>query len=221
MNPNVNMAAMNPMGGSVGGAPMPMMNNGAINPQAAAAAAAAASRQQQANGDQRSILNTYIYEYFIRMGMFDCARSLLTSDQQVNVLKDGVKRRRDENGNVINGVGDDPMDTDSKDDIDSKLPDDLPPPNLPMPTSDTSFLYEWFCVFWDIYYAQRAKSGNSTINQYVAHTQVSLFFSFCPDNHDTGWRHFHAGISMLSKRVCEIVMVPRFDCGVLTFYDFC
>ncbi|CAG7556312.1 unnamed protein product [Fusarium equiseti] len=166
------MASMNPMGGPVGGAPMPMMNNGAVNPQqAAAAAAAAASRQHQANDNQRSILNTYIYEYFIRMGMYQCARSLLESDQQVNVLKDGANRRRDENGNVINGVGDDPMDTDSKDDIDSKLPEDLPPPKLPMPASDTSFLYEWFSLFWDIYYAQRAKSGNNTINQYVQHTQ--------------------------------------------------
>ncbi|KAF5679799.1 hypothetical protein FHETE_690 [Fusarium heterosporum] len=164
---------MNPMGGPVGGAPMPMMNNGAMNPQAAAAAAAA-SRQHQANDNQRSVLNTYIYEYFIRMGMYDCARSLLSSDQQVNVLKDGANRRRDENGNLINGVGEDPMDTDSKDDIDSKLPEDLPPPKLPMPASDTSFLYEWFSVFWDIYYAQRAKSGNNTINQYVQHTQELL-----------------------------------------------
>ncbi|KAM0347428.1 hypothetical protein ACHAPU_004949 [Fusarium lateritium] len=164
------MANMNPMGGPVGGAPMPMMNNGAMNPQAAAAAAAA-SRQHQANDNQRSVLNTYIYEYFIRMGMYDCARSLLSSDQQVNVLKDGANRRRDENGNLINGVGEDSMDTDSKDDIDSKLPEDLPPPKLPMPASDTSFLYEWFSVFWDIYYAQRAKSGNNTINQYVQHTQ--------------------------------------------------
>ncbi|KAF4970009.1 hypothetical protein FZEAL_10128 [Fusarium zealandicum] len=175
MNPNVNMANMNPMGGPVGGAPMPMMNNGAVNPQAAAAAAAAAaSRQHQGNDGQRSVLNTYIYEYFIRMGMYDCARSLLSSDQPVSVLKDGANRRRDENGNVINGVGDDPMDTDSKDEIDVKLPDDLPPPKLPMPASDTSFLYEWFSVFWDIYYAQRAKSGNNTINQYVAHTQELL-----------------------------------------------
>lgn len=169
---------------------MPMMNNGAVNPQqAAAAAAAAASRQHQANDNQRSILNTYIYEYFIRMGMYQCARSLLESDQQVNVLKDGANRRRDENGNVINGVGDDPMDTDSKDDIDSKLPEDLPPPKLPMPASDTSFLYEWFSLFWDIYYAQRAKSGNNTINQYVQHTQVSLFFiylimPYCHLGHD-------------------------------------
>lgn len=168
------MAGMNPMGGPVG-APMPMMNNGAMNPQAALAAA---SRQQQATDGQRGVLNTYIYEYFIRYGMYDCARSLLSSDQQVNVLKDGGNRRRDENGNVINGVGDDPMDTDSKDDIDTKLPDDLPPPKLPMPTSDTSFLYEWFCLFWDIYNAQRAKGGNGNINQYVAHTQVSRFYQF-------------------------------------------
>lgn len=171
MNPNVNMANMNPMGGPVGGAPMPMMNNGAVNPQQAANMAAA--RQQHITDTQRSILNTYIYEYFIRYGMFDCARSLLSSDQQVNVSKDGANRRRDENGNIINGV-DDPMDTDSKDDLDAKLPDDLPPPKLPMPASDTSFLYEWFCLFWDIYNAQRVKGGNGTVNQYVAHTQVCI-----------------------------------------------
>lgn len=170
MNPN--MANMNPMGGGpVGGAPMPMMNNGAVNPQAAAATAA---RQQQINDNQRSVLNTYIYEYFLRYGMYDCARSLLSSDQQVNVNKEGANRRRDENGNLINGMGDDPMDTDSKDDLDNKHPDDLPQPKLPMPASDTSFLYEWFCLFWDIYNAQRAKAGNGTINQYVAHTQVCL-----------------------------------------------
>lgn len=164
MNPNMGMANMNAMGGPVGGAPMPMMNNGAVNPQMAAAAAAA--RQQQLEG-QRGVLNTYIYEYFIRYGMYDCARSLLLSDQQVNVHKDGTK-----GANAASG--DDPMDTDSKDDLDAKLPDDLPPPKLPMPASDTSFLYEWFCLFWDIYNAPRIKTGNGTVNQYVAHTQVRV-----------------------------------------------
>lgn len=164
MNPNAAMAGMNPMGGNVVGVPVPMMNNGTMNPQAAAAANAAAARQQQLNENQRGVLNTYIYDYFIRYGMFDCARSLLSSDQQVNVIKDGVK-------NGANGVGDDAMDTDSKDDIDSKLPEDLPPPKLPMAASDTSFLHEWFYLFWDIYTAQRVKGGNGTVNQYVAHTQ--------------------------------------------------
>ncbi|PON28529.1 hypothetical protein TGAM01_v202376 [Trichoderma gamsii] len=163
MNAQPGMANVTPMGGPVG-APMPMMNNNAaMNPQMAAAAAA--GRQVQ---DQRSTLNTYIYEYFLRHHMYDCARSLLASDQQVNVNKEAGGRR--ENGNAMNGV-DDPMDTDSKDDSDSKLPDDLPPPKLPMPASDTSFLYEWFCVFWDIYTAPRAKNGNHIVNQYVQHTQ--------------------------------------------------
>ncbi|KAL6890389.1 hypothetical protein GGI43DRAFT_387590 [Trichoderma evansii] len=161
MNAQPGMANMTPMGGPVGGAPMPMMNNNAMNPQMAVAGA---QRQMQ---DQRSTLNTYIYEYFLRHQMYDCARSLLASDQQVNVNKEAGGRR--ENG-AMNGV-DDPMDTDSKDDSDSKLPDDLPPPKLPMPASDTSFLYEWFCVFWDIYTAPRAKAGNHMVNQYVQHTQ--------------------------------------------------
>ncbi|KAL6696848.1 hypothetical protein J3F84DRAFT_309966 [Trichoderma pleuroticola] len=165
MNSNVGMANMTPMGGPVGGAPMTMMNNGAMNPQIAAAAAA---RQQQASENQRGVLNTYIYEYFLRHQMYECARSLLNSDQQVNVNKDAAGRR--ENGNAMNGV-DDPMDTDTKDDGDSKLPDDLPPPKLPMPASDTSFLYEWFCVFWDIYTAPRVKGGSGMVNQYVQHTQ--------------------------------------------------
>lgn len=167
MNPNVNvnMPNMNPMGGPVGGgAPVPMMNNGAMNPQGGPAAPG--PRQQQLD-NQRGVLNTYIYEYFIRYGMYECARSLLSSDQQVNVHKDGSK-----GGNAVNGASDDAMDADNKDDIDSKLPDDLPPPKLPMPASDQSFLYEWFCLFWDIYNAQRAKSGNPHVNQYVNHTQT-------------------------------------------------
>lgn len=150
-----------------------MMNNGAMNPQMAAAAAAA----RQLDGHHRT-LNTYIYEYFIRYGMYDCARSLLSSDQQVNVYKDGTK-----GGNAANG--DDPMDTDSKDDLDAKLPDDLPPPKLPIPASDTSFLYEWFCLFWEIYDAQRVKTGSGPVNQYVAHTQVrqTLFLTSILDDH--------------------------------------
>ncbi|KAG5961712.1 hypothetical protein E4U57_006039 [Claviceps arundinis] len=165
MNPNINPnmnASINAMGGSISGAPMPMMNNGVMNPQMAAAAAAA---RQQHLDSQRGILNTYIYEYFIRYGMFDCARSLLSSDQQINVSKDGTKA-----GNGANGEGS--MDNESKDDLEAKLPDDLPAPKLPTTAvSDTSFLYEWFCLFWDIYNAQRVKGGNGAVNQYVAHTQ--------------------------------------------------
>ena len=97
---------------------------------------------------------------------------MLQSDCPVKT-KEGSSGRRDENGNPLgNGIGDDPMDMDSKSDIDSKRPDDLPAPDVPMGLTDSCFLYEWFCLFWDIYNAQRAKGGNGTVNQYVAHTQV-------------------------------------------------
>lgn len=130
-------------------------------------------QQVQSQGNNRTVLNTYIYDYFLREGMYDCARAMLKSEQTLNVIKDSPGRRRDENGNILNnGVGDDPMDTDSKDDIDTKRPTDLPPPNVPQ-GADNCFLYEWFCLFWDMLMAQRNKPGISPpVNAYVQHTQV-------------------------------------------------
>lgn len=211
MNGNPNMANMNPMGGPVG-APVPMMNNGGV-----IAAQVPGPRQIPVPTEsQRTLLNTYIYEYFLRNQMFDCARSLVNGDHQINVTKDGSNRRRDENGNLLgNGLGDDPMDTDSKDDIDAKLPDDLPAPKLPMPASESSFLYEWFCLFWDIFNAQRTKGGNGPVNQYVSHTQVCIprcYYSpllgvFLPietNAHDSNNR----GCARINSRRCSVRCVP-------------
>jgi hypothetical protein len=159
----------NSMGGPVGGPPL--MNNGA----AVAPQQGGAPRQLQANHDNRLLLNTYIYEYFLRYGMFDCARAILNSDAQVKVQKDSPGGRRDENGNIIgNGLGDDPMDTDSKDEMDQKRPDDLPAPQVPMPLPDSCFLYEWFCLFWDMLNAQKGKGNIPLVSQYVQHAQVCL-----------------------------------------------
>lgn len=160
---NMNMPNI-PLAGPVGG-PSPMMAN----------TLAAQQQQVQSQGNNRTVLNTYIYDYFLREGMYDCARQMLKSEQTLNVIKESPGRRRDENGNVLgNGVGDDPMDTDSKDDIDSKRPSDLPMPNVPA-AAENSFLYEWFCLFWDMLYAQRNKPGISPqVSQYVNHTQVSV-----------------------------------------------
>lgn len=146
------------MGGPVG-APMPMMNNGNAPPLG-----------PQKNS--RTLLNTYIYEYFLRFEMYDCARAVLNSDPQLNVKKD-KREIRDENGNVTtNGLGDDPMDTDSKDDIDGKRPEDLPAPSLPTSQTDSCFLHEWFCIFWDILNAQKGHSTSAQVKQYVGHTQA-------------------------------------------------
>ncbi|RDL38963.1 Uncharacterized protein BP5553_03303 [Venustampulla echinocandica] len=159
---SVNMGGMNAVGGPVGGGGggMPMMNN---------SAAAGARQPMPVNDNQRSQLNTYIYEYFLRNGMFDCARSLLNSDQPMNVLKESPGRRRDGDGNL---GGDDGGDGDSKDDIDSKRPDDLPLPNLPKECPESCFLYEWWCLFWDMFNAQRGKGEGRAVLQYVNHTQT-------------------------------------------------
>lgn len=172
---NVNVANMNAMAGAVGGAPMPMAMNNANGPMAAAQQAA---QRIDNTGNNRVMLNTYIYDYFLREGLFDCARALLTSDQPPNVNKGSPGSRRDENGNVLgNGVGDDAMDTDSKEDIDSKRPSDLPLPILSA-QSETCFLYEWFCLFWDMLMSQRKMGSgnnppNAQVSQYIQHAQVN------------------------------------------------
>lgn len=179
-----NMANMGPMGGPVGGPPM--MNNGAMPQQHGGPQQRQLQQQQQqppapphvenkADNDKRTLLNTYIYEYFLQYKMFDCARTILNSDTQINVEKGGAGRR-DENGNPVgNGMGSDAMDTDSKDNLgDSKRPDDLPAPLLPMPLADSAFLYEWFCLFWDMMSAQKGPSQQirSQVNQFVSQQQV-------------------------------------------------
>jgi hypothetical protein len=145
----VNMAAMNPMGGPVGGG-MPMMNNGS-----------AARPAMPVSQDQRSQLNTYIYEYFLKNGMYDCARLLLASDQSINVT----------HKNSPNQNGEDAGEGESKDD-DPKRPDDLPSANLPEDCQYSSFLYEWWCLFWDMFNAQRGKGERQAVMAYANHTQV-------------------------------------------------
>lgn len=167
MNNNVNMGGMNAIGGPVGGG-MPMLNNGA---------AGSVRQPMPINENPRSQLNTYIYEYFLRNEMYDCARSLLNTDQ--NVIKDSPGRRRDDIGN---GVGDDGADGDSKDDIDIKRPNDLPWPNLPKDCPESCFLYEWWCLFWDMFHAQRGKGEGRNVLQYVNHTQVGTLLVLLGSN---------------------------------------
>ncbi|KAL5604259.1 hypothetical protein BROUX41_002237 [Berkeleyomyces rouxiae] len=109
----------------------------------------------------RMILNTYIYDYFIRFGMHDCALPLVkNSDYHVQTVNDENRNNNEDNS-----------DGDNKEDVKSR--GDLPDPSLPM-SSETSFLLEWFAVFWDIYGASRGntKNINPFVSQYVNHTQA-------------------------------------------------
>lgn len=164
---NVGMANMNAMAGPVGG-PMPMaMNNGAMPP---AQQMPQQQQQQQQTQAHRTMLNTYIYDYFIKEGLYDVARSMLSNEQNINILQKDSPGRRE------NGVDGDVMDTDSKDDV-NKRPDDLPAANIPI-SSDSCFLYEWFGLFWEMLNGHRLKPGsNNQVQSYISHTQVGSYNS--------------------------------------------
>lgn len=167
---NANMAGLNAMGGPVGGG-MPPMNGGLPGTSRAMPANDTAQRQQ---------LNTFIYDYFLHSEMFDCARALVNSQEPLNLEKDSDSRR-DENGKLLgNGVSDEGMDPDTKDNIDSKRPDDLPAPAMSPECPESCFLYEWWCLFWDMFQAQRGSGERRNVHQYVMHTQVSRISSNTP-----------------------------------------
>ena len=114
-------------------------------------------------------LNAYIYSYFCGKGKWDLARALKDSglDFEPRLLNDNA-----------NGANDN-MQTDSKDGIDLKRPDDLPVPDVGLVDAQGgSFLSSWFALFWDIYAAQR-KSTRASANatQYVTQTQVRDSYS--------------------------------------------
>lgn len=161
---NMNMAAMNAVGGPVGG--MPMMNNGV----------GGGPRSNNQDDTSKIQLNTYIYDYFLKNELYDCARALLQSEVALQVTKPSPGQRRDADGNLLNnGVDDGAMDHDMKEDHDPKRPDDLPVPKLPADLPENSFLHDWWCLFWDMWAAQRkkAKPGEGGLAvQYLHHTQV-------------------------------------------------
>ena len=108
-------------------------------------------------------LNAYIYGYFCVKGKWELARALKDS---------GVEFEPSLVNDNANGANDS-MQTDSKDGIDLKRPDDLPEIQNLGDGQGGSFLSSWFALFWDIFSAQR-KSNRASANamQYVTNTQV-------------------------------------------------
>ncbi|KAF4302131.1 cAMP-dependent protein kinase pathway protein [Botryosphaeria dothidea] len=142
------MAAMNHQGGPVGGTPL-MQAGGA-----------------RGSNDPQTMLNTYIYDYFLKNHHWDLARQV----KDVLVINTGTAPKPSPGGRRdMNGVDD--MDTDSKDEM-HKRPDDLPPAAVPSDPSENSFLFDWWTQFWDIFNAQRQRSkpGSAQL-QYLAHTR--------------------------------------------------
>ncbi|KAL4792726.1 hypothetical protein BDV19DRAFT_246658 [Aspergillus venezuelensis] len=167
MNTQMNMAGMNPnvnnVGGPVGG--VPMVNNGSMAPRN--------------DGSLNNIpdimignLNTYIYDYFLKRGYHDCARALVKDDAfKLNTepsIKTSPGQRRE---GEVNGVDGDAMMTDGKDGDKNKIPDDLPVPSISSDGQQSSFLLDWFSLFWEFFWSQRKKGNNADVRQYLQHTQ--------------------------------------------------
>jgi hypothetical protein len=157
-------------GGPVGGGMM-MMNNGAP----------ATPSNSDSIDIMKQRLNTYIYDYFLNFGYHEHARALARDDKFDISTKQPMKsspggRRKDGD---INGVDENAMDTDSKDDL-TLIPDDLPRPHVPNECPGSAFLFDWFCLFNDIFRAsaQRAKKpgqrDGTPAQTYLDQTQVSF-----------------------------------------------
>ncbi|KAL8948191.1 MAG: hypothetical protein Q9222_005597 [Ikaeria aurantiellina] len=142
------MAAVNGAGGG-----MQMMNSG-VN------GVAPRMGNDEEEPEYEARLNTYIYDYFVKNQRFDCAKAMLKCDMP---LKTVPKRRDDE----MNGA-------DTKDDVESKMPSDLPSAGLPTDPQGASFLMEWFGLFWDVFFAHQRKASQASNQamQYVQRTQV-------------------------------------------------
>lgn len=147
------MAAVNGAGGG-----MPMMNNGANG-------ATPRPGNEEEEPDYEARLNTYIYDYFVKTQRFECAKAILNDGMPLRTLQ---KRPNSD----VNGAGN--MHVDNKDDLESKISDELPPAAVPTDPQGASFLLEWFGLFWDVYFAHQRRSppASQQAMQYVQRTQV-------------------------------------------------
>lgn len=149
--------------GSVSGG-SPMVNSRAVAPKTA-------PRQLQVNGNNRTLLNTYIYDYFLHYGMLDCACAILNSDSKVKVQKHSRDSSLGKKGGLL---GNDLRHGSIDPGLDSNHPEHLPAPNVPNLSPDICFLYVWFCLFWDIFNARTDKGASSQAN-HVSHLQLLSF----------------------------------------------
>jgi hypothetical protein len=154
----MNMAGVNAAvaGGPVGGNMM-MINNGspAIPPG-----------MEPSIEYTKETLNTYIYEYLVRNGLTDVARTLLQKQDSFKIrTKEGSPGNR-KNGEV-NGVDPDAMDMDMK----SDFPDDMPRPQVPPIGGPNGFLFEWFSMFSDLYTAHGKRTKMTGGAGMTAHAQ--------------------------------------------------
>ncbi len=151
----MNMGGFNAGNGAIGNMPMPNHGPNGVGGR---------MPDDHEDTNYEAKLNAHIYGYFCAKGKWDLARALKDSGVEFDppLLNDNA-----------NGANDS-MQTDSKDGIDLKRPEDLPEVQNSGDGQGGSFLSSWFALFWDIYSAQRkSHRASANANQYVTQTQVS------------------------------------------------
>ena len=140
------------------------------------------------SANERVLLHTYIYDYFLKNDMIESARSLINEADVQTVSNDGSRRpsparrsqKHDADGNIVNGIDDIALDngegsqrkTEDGEDG-AKRGDDLPRAKVPADCPQGSFLLDWWCLFWDIFGARNGTGKSAQASLYVAQTQVS------------------------------------------------
>ncbi|KAK5088999.1 hypothetical protein LTR05_003223 [Lithohypha guttulata] len=152
----MSMATANPTAGGPVGGGMMMMSNGSP-------AMGAVTGLDQL----KTSLNLYIYDYLLKNGHYDIARSA-SQDSRFDFptgpkASPGRRKDNDMNGDIGDGMG---MDMNPKDDA----PDDLPRPKGWDGTTPHGFLFEWFSIFNDLFQAHRNQAGaKNAATQYLSH----------------------------------------------------
>lgn len=139
---------------------MVMMHNGAAGTPSSSAS----------QDGMRKNLNTYIYEYILKLENWDLAREMQKSDKFEFHIDNNIKHSPGgrKSGGIMNG---DAMDMDGS----SDPPLDLPRPGLQSDALGMGFLFDWFCLFNDMFQAQRQKSNDPGMaRQYITQTQVCM-----------------------------------------------
>lgn len=131
---------------------------------------------------ERATLNTYIYDYFLKYEMYDCAQAILREGE---VNTNGSRRtspsrrpqKHDAEGNVVSNGIEDGMDANNAS-VSSKREEgedskpDFPLPSVPKDCPQGCFLYDWWCLFWDIFGARSGAKTTMAAATYLNNTQV-------------------------------------------------
>lgn len=141
------------------------------------------------NGGYHTLLHTQIYDYFLSMGMFNCAQSLLESDS--NLRHKVMPGQRQHAATMPPPCS--PSIPDSGLGTSYSSPGlgagSEAPENMLRPCEEPALLYEWFCTFWGMFETCQDAITGSSEGQMQDYTTLPLNISNdCFQPQPTSWQ---------------------------------